>query len=219
MQEQPSLSVSPRSDTALLEVADVRFLTKGPYSFTLAAGECVGLSGRSGVGKTQLLRALADLIPCTGTVALHGMEAQKIPAYRWRQMVGMVPADPQWWFDLVGEHFPKNEGLNALLPILYRLGFDQDVLNWEVSRLSTGERQRLALVRSLVVEPEVLLLDEPSSALDVTHTNSLEEMLAGLKQNKGLGIVWVSHDPAQLTRVANKIFTVEEHGLFETVTY
>jgi len=218
MQEQPSLSVSLRSDFPLLEVAQVRFLTKGPYSFSLAAGECVGLSGRSGVGKTQLLRAMADLIPCTGSVALNGIDAQKIQAPRWRQMVGMVPADPQWWFDLVGEHFPKNERLEALLPNLERLGFAKDVLNWEVSRLSTGERQRLALVRALVPEPEVLLLDEPSSALDALHTQSLEKLLAELRQGKGLGVVWVSHDPDQLKRVASRIFTVKEHGLLEAVT-
>jgi len=218
MQEQPSLSVSLQPDSPLLEVVEVRFLTKGPYSFSVGAGECVGLSGRSGVGKTQLLRAMADLIPCTGSVALNGIDAQKIQAPRWRQMVGMVPADPQWWFDLVGEHFPKNKGMEALLATLGRLGFARDVLNWEVSRLSTGERQRLALVRALVPEPEVLLLDEPSSALDAVHTQSLEELLAELRQGKGLGIVWVSHDPDQLKRVASRIFTVEEYGLFKVVT-
>ncbi|WP_234981099.1 ABC transporter ATP-binding protein [Desulfopila aestuarii] len=202
----------------MLDVTNVAFLTKGPYSFSVAAGECVGLSGRSGIGKTQLLRAMADLIPCTGNVVLNGIDAQKIPAPRWRQMVGMVPADPQWWFDLVGDHFPKNEQMDTLLPTLERLGFAMDVLNWEVSRLSTGERQRLALIRALVPEPIVLLLDEPSSALDATHTNSLEELLAELRQSKELGIVWVSHDPAQLRRVANRIFTLEEHTLLEIVT-
>lgn len=218
MQVQPSSSAFPPPDPALLQVTDVRFLDRGPYSFAVAAGECVGLSGRSGIGKSQLLRAIVDLLPCTGSVCLNGVEAQAIPAPRWRQLVGMVPADPQWWFDLVGEHFPKNEGLEPLLPILGRLGFTRDVLQWEVSRLSTGERQRLALVRALVVEPAVLLLDEPSSALDATHTTILEELLAELRQKRGMGLVWVSHDPEQLARVAGRIFAVEEHGLVENVT-
>ena len=217
MQEQPFLSVSQPLSDVLLEGIDVRFLNKGPYSFSVARGECVGLRGQSGVGKTQLLRAMADLIPYTGTIALHGIDTREIPAPNWRKMVGMVPADPHWWFDSVGEHFPKNERLRALLPFFVRLGFSEDVLNWEVSRLSTGERQRLGLVRALAPEPEVLLLDEPSSALDAAHTARLEQLLAELRIKSGLTLVWVSHDPSQLKRVADRIFTVEEHGLFAAV--
>lgn len=217
MQGQPSSSASRRPDFTCLEAVNVAFLTRGPYSFTVCAGECVGLSGKSGIGKTQLLRALADLIPYSGTVFFNGVSADKISAPNWRQRVGMVPADPCWWYDSVGEHFTQKGNPENLKSTLARLGFELDVLNWEVSRLSTGERQRLALARALVPDPDVLLLDEPSSALDAFYTGRLEELLAELRRSRKLGIVWVSHDPAQLKRVASRIFAVEEHGLSEVV--
>jgi len=192
---------------------DVCFLANGPYSFSLAPGECVGLSGRSGIGKTQLLRAIADLIPHSGVVRLDGVAADEIPAPLWRRKVGMVPADPAWWYDQVGDHFPKTEGDGEVLPFLGQLGFGQDVLHWDVSRLSTGERQRLAFVRALVPKPRVLLLDEPSAALDDCATGLLEDLVAELRKERQLAVVWVSHDPLQLRRVASRIFTVEERQL------
>ncbi len=213
MQERPFTSVFHRPERPFLEVDEVAFLDNGPYSFFVATGECVGLSGRSGIGKTQLLRAIADLIPATGTVRLDGVAATTMAAPDWRRLVGMVPADPCWWHDRVGEHFPSGEAGEMLLPLFNRLGFGREVLDWEVSRLSSGERQRLALVRALAVDPRVLLLDEPTSALDAHHVGQLEGLIAELRQNRRLAVVWVGHDPAQLNRVAARIFRVEKERL------
>lgn len=213
MQARPFSSVSPRPEAPCLEVADVTFLANGPYTFTLGAGECVGLRGRSGIGKTQLLRAIADLIPHGGSVRLHGVTSESVPAPQWRRMVGLVPADSGWWHDRVGDHFLVEKPEERLRPVLARLGFDLDVLTWEVSRLSMGERQRLALVRALLVEPQVVLLDEPSSALDDYYTRQMEMLIEELRRTRGLGVVWVGHDPEQLRRVTDRIFTVEQHGI------
>lgn len=214
MAEQPSTSVFPQPDSPILEVDELTFLTNGPYRLTVKEGQCVGLSGRSGVGKTQLLRAIADLLPHGGEIRLRGVDCQSMPAPQWRNMVTMVPADSCWWFDRVGDHFSPGVA-HGLSPLLARLGFGEEVCDWEVSRLSTGERQRLALVRALILEPTVLLLDEPTSALDRFHTGQVEALLAEKQEWSRLAMIWVSHDPQQLQRVATRIFSVEQHRLQE----
>ena len=123
----------------------------------------------------------------------------------------MVPAEPVWWYELVGEHLPMND---PLLPsLLDAVGFGPDVHTWEVTRLSTGEKQRLALIRALVGRPQVVLLDEPSSALDDGHTARVESLLTRLQAEQDLAVVMVSHDPAQLRRMASSIFVVEQRSI------
>lgn len=213
MKEQPFTLPSLRPDQTCLEVAEVSFLANGPYSFSLLADDCLGLSGSSGVGKTQFLPAIADLIPHTGTVRLHGVSSEDVPAPQWRCMIGMVPADPRRWHDLVGPHFAQGTESDAFVSTLTRLGFGTEVLGWQVSRLSTGERQRLALVRALVLKPDVLLLDEPSSGLDSFHAGLLEAVIAEVRSTRNTAVVWVSHDLEQLERVATRVMKVEQHRL------
>lgn len=207
----------PSADTVRLQVKELRFLGKGPFSFSVAAGECVGISGRSGIGKSQLFRAITDLIPATGEVFLDGRACTAMPAPVWRSLVTMVPAESFWWYDTVGAHFPgpaDGEG-GGLARGLAALGLDPQAGQWEISRLSTGERQRLALLRALQKTPQVLLLDEPSSALDLHHTRLLEEFVGDYRQSTGAALVWVSHDPEQLWRVAGRVLHMEEYGLAE----
>lgn len=163
------------------------------------------------MGKSQLLRAIADLIPWTGIVRLTTVDSHAFPAPEWRRQVTMVPADPVWWYDLVGEHFPQNDpGLPSLLA---QVGFGPEVHDWEVTRLSTGEKQRLALVRALMGRPKVVLLDEPTAALDGDNTARVEALLTALRLERGLAIVMVSHDPGQLRRVSSRIFVIERNGM------
>ncbi len=78
----------------------------------------------------------------------------------------MIPAESYWWFDRVDDHFNIKDEKGLLVQKLHMLGFEEDVLGWQIARLSTGEKQRLALIRGLCNRPLVLLLDEPSSSLD-----------------------------------------------------
>lgn len=79
---------------------------------------------------------------------------------------------------------------------------------WTVQRLSTGERQRLALVRALVLHPRVLLLDEPTSGLDSETTKAVEQVI-GECLKTGIGVLWVTHDPAQARRMAERCLFLE----------
>ena len=155
----------------------VRGLTRpglGPVDFDIADGECVVLSGPSGAGKTLLLRALADLDPALGRVTLNGVARDDVPGPEWRRRLAYVAAEAAWWSDLAGDHF---DDADAARPGLAGLGLDAAMLENPVALLSTGERQRLALLRALVLEPSAMLLDEPTSALDADNVGRVEAMI------------------------------------------
>jgi ABC-type iron transport system FetAB ATPase subunit len=170
----------------------------GPLSFALTA-ECVCLSGPSGAGKTLLLRAIADLDLHHGQIFLDDVECGDFSGSDWRSRVGLLPAESQWWSDRVGEHFAQTD-----YDLLERLGFGKEVMHWQVSRLSSGERQRLALVRLLSLHPRALLLDEPTASLDPDNVRCVEEVIKDFRRLNETPVLWVSHDPQQITRVAER---------------
>ena len=166
----------------------------------IRGGEVVCLSGPSGSGKSRLLRAVADLEPHEGQVTLGDCDQSSMPAHDWRKRVMLVPADSQWWFDDVGAHFP--EACQQQVPAA--LGFSPEVMHWTVSRLSSGERQRLALWRALALKPVALLLDEPTANLDHDMSLAVENWLLGEIQKHQMPVLWVAHDQAQIQRVADR---------------
>ncbi|MEQ5815985.1 ATP-binding cassette domain-containing protein [Marinobacter sp. NFXS11] len=178
--------------------------TLSNVSLTVPGGQVVCLSGPSGSGKSRLLRAVADLEPHGGTVSVADTCQEDLPAHQWRSRVVMVPADSQWWFDDVGGHFPDD----AKTKLPSALGFPPEVMGWSVSRLSSGERQRLALWRALVLEPEVLLLDEPTANLDNDSTEAIEIWLLEEIRRRQIAVLWVAHDPAQIQRVAEAHYRI-----------
>ena len=165
-----------------------------PVDLDIAAGACVVLGGPSGSGKTVLLRAIVDLDPNEGEVVLDGIGRGEVPAPEWCRRVAYVPAESGWWPDRVADHFADA----APDHLLTRFGLSAGMLDAPVSRLSTGERQRLALVHALLPGPRVLLLDEPTSGLDPAAARveaELHRRLAG-----GTAILMVTHDDRQAAR-------------------
>lgn len=180
--------------------------TLSEVALTVPGGQVVCLSGPSGSGKSRLLRAVADLEPHGGRVSLGDAVQLDVPAHQWRRRVVMVPADSQWWFDEVGGHFSDD----AALRLPSALGFPPEVMGWSVSRLSSGERQRLALWRALALQPEALLLDEPTANLDNDSTEAIETWLLDEIRSRQIAVLWVAHDPGQIHRVADTHFRI--HG-------
>lgn len=191
--------------TRQLDVVGLRVDGVGPIDLCLAEGECLVLAGPSGAGKSRLLRAIADLDVHTGEVSCQGIAARDLKPSDWRRRVGMLAADSQWWRDRVEEHFdapPPMEQMQAL-------DLAPELLGELVARLSSGERQRFALLRLLANRPRVLLLDEPTANLDPENVTRVEKLVADYMSAEGAAVVWVSHDPLQTTRVARRRLRLE----------
>ena len=172
----------------MFEISDLKTPLIGPVSLSIAPGECVALRGASGAGKSLLLRAVADLDPNEGDVRLDQQSRNRMPAPQWRRLVALIPAESGWWTDNVADHFKPGPETTALLEAI---GLPES-LGWKINRLSTGEKQRLALARALLNKPKVLLLDEPTSALDEQTTARVEDII---REQMDLGVTVPACDP------------------------
>jgi ABC-type iron transport system FetAB ATPase subunit len=195
---------------SLLRIEGLRYHGYGPIDLAVEAAECVVVSGPSGSGKTLLLRAVADLDPHEGRVWLDDVECGSMPAPTWRRRVGLLPSESQWWHATVGAHLTAPDGA-----WLEQLGFDADVLDWPIARLSTGERARLGLLRLLVQHPSALLLDEPTANLDAENTARVESLVATFRTASDAPVLWVSHDREQAARVGDRHLALEGGRLRE----
>jgi ABC-type iron transport system FetAB ATPase subunit len=174
-----------------------------PLSFEVANGECLVVEGPSGAGKTRLLRAIADLDAVPGQVFVDGAERREMAGTRWRQLVRYAAAEPAWWTDTAREALPPGPQVTSRAErMAASLGLSPDLLDKPLSLLSTGERLRLALVRSLVDEPRVALLDEPTASLDVASAALVEELIR-FQLLAGRIVVLVSHDTGLAARLAH----------------
>lgn len=196
-----------------LRISKLQSPLAGPYSFELAAGQCLTISGPSGSGKSLLLRMVCDLDPNTGEILLDGAPRSGMGAPAWRSQVIYQPAEPAWWLPTAREHFKPQHAqrVQELLPLLK---LSPSLLDHEVSRLSTGERQRMALVRSLACKPKVLLLDEPTAALDPGAVSATEALLQK-EVAAGLSLILVTHSATQARTLGHRSMTMRDRILSE----
>ena len=183
----------------MLRIENLKVGALPPLTFQVAGGECLAVEGPSGCGKSRLLRAIADLDPAEGSVYLDGAERREMPGSQWRRLVRYAAAEPAWWTDSAAAALPADTPRTAKM--VSDLGLDPGIVERPLSQLSTGERQRLAIVRALADQPRVLLLDEPTGALD-TASAALAEELIRYQVLAGRSVILVSHDAAQIGRLA-----------------
>lgn len=187
----------------MLRVAHLKAGPLPPLTFEVENGVCLAVEGPSGSGKTSLLRAIADLDPAPGQVFLDGAERGEQSAQAWRCAVRYCAAEPAWWTDT--PRAAMTPGLRdpaRLERLIGRLGLTSTHLDRSIHLLSTGERQRLALVRSIMDEPRVLLLDEPTAALDAASAALVEELLKYLLLS-GRSMLLASHDQGIIGRLCD----------------
>lgn len=170
------------------------------------------LLGPSGSGKSTLLRLLNRLAdPDDGTVRFHGTDVRELDPLELRRRVGLVPQMPAPVPGSVADNVcfgPRLEGREVDPERPVRLaGLDRSFLDRDASRLSVGEQQRVMLARALALEPEVLLLDEPTASLDSAATEAVEDALRSLH---GVALVLVTHDPAQAGRLAERTIQLRD---------
>jgi phosphate-transporting ATPase len=178
-----------------LEVSDLASAVLKGVALTVAAGQGRAIVGPSGSGKTSLFRAIADLDPGSGAVALAGRPRESFTPGEWRSRVAYVPAEPAWWLSKAGDHADAEARRFA-----ERLGLGADLLAKPVKSLSTGERQRLALAIAFARRPDALLLDEPTSALDDENRDDVEAAILE-RLADGAALLIASHDMGQVERL------------------
>jgi phosphate transport system ATP-binding protein len=216
--------VKQRMETQELGIAYAGKPAVKSVSLTVNQGEVLAMIGPSGCGKTTMLRSLNRLVDQTptatrtGSILLDDGDVDLLDVTELRRQVGMVFQQPNPFpmsvFDNVayglrerGSRRPSRAALRpAVEEALDRAGLLEEVkdnLTHPALRLSGGQQQRLCIARSLAVGPEVLLLDEPCSALDPRSTSIIEELIMKLRSD--IAIVIVTHNLQQAYRVADRV--------------
>jgi osmoprotectant transport system ATP-binding protein len=184
-------------------------------SVDVAAGECVALVGESGSGKTTLLRCFNRLIdPDDGVIRVDGADVRQTDATLLRRRIGYVLQEgglmPHWTVRRNVELVPWLAGGPNVSDLageaLALVGFGDGAFDARYPRqLSGGQRQRVALARALAARPTLLLLDEPFGALDAITRADLHETFLGIRRQRPLTSVLVTHDLAEARRLADRI--------------
>jgi putative ABC transport system ATP-binding protein len=185
----------------------------------------IAVLGASGQGKSTLLRILARLSTAEeGELFWRGTPSGQLPGRKWRTKVGYVSQQAEMLPDTIEDnlrsvsrlHRSEFDSLSAK-EWMDQIGLGD--LDWQLParELSGGEKQRLALVRSLLLQPDVLLLDEATASLDETNKRAAESLLDDWQQDREAALIWVTHDREQAYRVASRIWTMENHTLSETL--
>jgi oligopeptide/dipeptide ABC transporter ATP-binding protein len=190
-------------------------------SFELREGETLGIVGESGCGKTTLIRALARLVDATaGAIRFRGEDITKAGRRRLepvRRQVQMVFQDPQASLNprkrvvqilatpLRIRGIPRNQIEAETRSLLGRVGLSPEHLNRFPHEFSGGQRQRIGVARALAVDPKLILLDEPVSALDVSVQAQVINLLDELQDDLGLSYVFVAHDLSVVRHVSDRI--------------
>ena len=198
-----------------LSARDIRAAGLGPIDLDLSPNRLVVLEGPSGSGKSRLLRALVDLDWHEGSAWLDGRCRADMPAHQWRREVALLPAESHWWWPTVSAHL----GACDVTAMLDALALPARLIDVPVDQLSTGERQRLAVVRLLCNRPRVLLLDEPTANLDTDSSARVEALISDYATATAASVLWVSHDPEQIRRLATRRLHMDAGALMEVTAH
>jgi len=192
-------------------------------NLTIKRNECIGIIGKSGIGKSTLLDLITGLIkPKYGQIYFSGENINNINISSWRQNIGIVMQENFFKNDSIasnialGKKINRNKIVESLIKanawdFIKKLskGIDEEIFDRGV-RFSGGERQRLALARALYSEPQILLLDEPSTGLDL---NSERKLIASIKKLKGsMMIILISHKK-ELVNICDRVLELDQVGL------
>jgi iron complex transport system ATP-binding protein len=201
-------------------------------SLEMAAGELVGILGPNGSGKTTLLK-VADRIlePNEGVVSLKGQPLQAYSRVSLAREIAMVPQENHFQFAfsslevvLMGRFSHMGlfqfEGEHDMAVAFEAMEATHcgDLAERPIDQLSGGEKQRVLLARALAQEPELILLDEPTSFLDLRFKKEIFELLSSLKKKRGLSLMIVSHDIDLSARYCDRIMLLDRGRVFSEGT-
>ena len=182
-------------------------------NLTICRGDCVGIVGPSGCGKTTLVKAIAGLQKYTeGKMVLHckrpGMVFQDpLGSLNPSMSVGRILAEPL----LLSGKADKAAAKELVAKTLKDVELDEELASRKVSQLSGGQRQRVSIALNIILNHELIILDEPVSALDVTIREQVLELLMRLKKERKLTFIIISHDRRLVSRICNKVYSLDKN--------
>lgn len=202
-------------------------------SFTLEPRECMAIVGESGSGKSTLARTLLRLLEAdSGSVLFEGKDLLKMPPaemQQQRRFLQMVFQDPyaslhprRTVAEIISEPWEIHPGIVAkadrqdrINALLSEVNLARSFASCYPNQMSGGQRQRVAIARALALEPKVLILDEPVSALDVSVQAQVIKVLMTLQERRGLAYIFISHDLPLVRLVAHKVAVMNRGRVVE----
>ncbi len=192
-----------------------KIVLKG-VSFDVYKNEIIGIVGESGCGKSTLAKTILGLVPDYDGEIIHH---SKLP-----QMVFQDPfssLNPQksilWILEepLRAQGIPKKERKEKALKMLDRIGLGEEYATRRPDELSGGQRQRVAIAAAIITHPELLIADEPVSALDVTVQAQILKLMRELKHEFGLSYIFISHDLDVVYQICDRVIVMRDGKIVE----
>ncbi len=195
-------------------------------SFAINENESLGIAGESACGKTSLGNAILRTMQppgkiVEGSIILNGIDIVKLPysdfnkKIRWKKIAmvfqgAMNTLDPVYTIgdqmrELMGQHNFKDKVEEIISESLEQVGLDQDIAKRYPHELSGGMKQRVVIAMALLLKPDIVIADEPTTALDVLVQAQIINLLKSLKEDKGMTIILITHDLAIISKIADKI--------------
>src|SRR5574343_746253 len=212
-------------------------------SFDLYAGETLGVVGESGCGKSTLSRAILNLIPATdGEIVWMGKDLRKGSGKDWlnvRKDIQMIFQDPLASLNprmtiaqIIGEplrvHRPElsnDDVMKRVRAMMVKVGLREQMINRYPHEFSGGQCQRIGIARALILEPKLIICDEPVSALDVSIQAQIINLLKELQAEMGLALIFIAHDLAVVKHISQRVMVMylgramemaSKHALYDT---
>ena len=186
-------------------------------SFELEKGTILGILGDSGSGKSTLARAIVGLNKISsGEIINNANSTQMIfqdpsSSLNPAKKVGWILEEPL----RIKGGYSKTERLEKVIDILNKVELSEEFIDNYPSQLSGGQKQRVAIALALILKPELIIADEPLSALDVTIAASIVKLLLRLKEEMNLSIIFISHDLRLVERICDKTYEIVNNGEME----
>ena len=215
----------------ILSVTDLRVgdgLLDG-ISLTVGRGERVGLIGESGSGKSLTALSIMGLLPrgltATGSVVLEGQELIGLSDRRMRplrgKVVSMVFQEPMTALDplmTVGKQVAEAADRDDVTDLFERVSLDPARMNAYPHELSGGQRQRVLIAMAIAQDPDLLICDEPTTALDVTVQDQVLDLLDHLVDELGVSLLFITHDLGVINRMCRRVLVMSEGAIVESGT-